>query len=56
MRWNPPTESAREQSVAKRLHASSKLYRFLWEIPGELFADGFEEVLIESYQPRGQDP
>jgi hypothetical protein len=56
MRWNPPTKSEREQAVAKRLRASSKFYRFLWEIRGELFADGFEEVLIESYQPRGQDP
>ncbi len=56
MRWNPLTESAREQSVAKRLRASSKFYRFLWEIRGELFADGFEEVLIESYEPRGQEP
>jgi len=56
MRWHLPTESAREQSVAKRLRASSKFYRFLWEIRGELFADGFEEVLIESYEPRGQEP
>jgi hypothetical protein len=28
----------------------------LWEIRGELFADGFEEELIASYQPRGQEP
>ena len=56
MRWDPPRESAREQAVAKRLRASSKFYRFLWEIRGELFADGFEEELIAAYRPRGQDP
>jgi hypothetical protein len=56
MRWKLPPKSEREQAVAKQLRASSKFYRFLWEIRGELFADGFEEVLIESYQPRGQDP
>jgi hypothetical protein len=56
MRWHPSTESAREQAVAKRLRASSKFYRFLWETRGELFADGFEEELIKAYRPRGQDP
>jgi hypothetical protein len=56
MRWRPPTESARERAVAKGLRASSKFYRFLWEIRGELFADGFEEELIKAYRPRGQDP
>jgi hypothetical protein len=56
MRWKPPSGSVREQAVAKRLRASSKFYRFLWEIRGELFADGFEEELIKAYQPRGQDP
>jgi hypothetical protein len=55
MRWSPK-ESARERAIASRLRAASKFYRFLWEIRGELFDDGFEEVLLESYQPRGQDP
>lgn len=56
MRWKTTTESAREQAVAKRLRASSKFYRFLWEVRDELFAEGFEEELIKAYQPRGQDP
>ncbi len=56
MRWNPPSKSAGEQAVANRLRPSSKFYRFLWEIRGELFADGFEEELIAAYRPRGQDP
>src|SRR6266481_4453998 len=56
MRWKPPIESERERVVAARLRASSRFYRFLWEIRRELFEDGFEETLIQSYQPRGQDP
>ena len=56
MRWRPPIESERERVVAGRLRASSRFYRFLWEIRRELFEDGFEEALIQSYQPRGQDP
>jgi hypothetical protein len=56
MRWRPPIESERERVVAGRLRASSRFYRFLWEIRQELFEDGFEEALIQSYQPRGQDP
>src|SRR5229473_2698853 len=56
MRWRPPIESERERVVAARLRASSRFYRFLWEIRRELFEDGFEETLIQSYQPRGQDP
>src|SRR6266446_10723263 len=56
MRWNPPSKSAGEQAVANRLRASSKFYRFLWEIRSDLFADGFEEELIAAYRPRGQDP
>src|SRR3954451_17484503 len=56
MRWKPPSGSVREQAVAKRLRASSKFYRVLRRIRGELFADGFEEELIKAYQPRGQDP
>lgn len=42
--------------MAARLRPASKFYRFLWEIRTELFADGFEDVLLQSYQPRGQDP
>lgn len=56
MRWNPPRESARERQVAEKLRAASRFYRFLWEVRGELFADGFEDELIASYRPRGQDP
>lgn len=56
MHWKPPIGSAREERVAKKLRASSKFYRFLWEIRGELFAGGFEEQLIAAYQPRGQAP
>jgi len=55
MRWTPK-KTPLEQKVAARLRAASKFYRFLWEIRDELFADGFEEVLLESYQPRGQEP
>lgn len=42
--------------MAERLRSASQFYRFLWEIRGELFADGFEEELIASYRPRGQEP
>src|SRR3954447_22476532 len=55
MRWNVK-KTPREHEVAARLRAASKFYRFLWEIREELTADGFEDVLLESYQPRGQDP
>lgn len=56
MRWTPPHESARERRVADKLRAASRFYRFLWEIREELFTDGFEDELIESYCPRGQAP
>jgi hypothetical protein len=56
MRWTPPRESARERRVADKLRAASRFYRFLWEVREELFADDFEEELIASYRPRGQDP
>lgn len=56
MKWKPPRRSAREQKVASKLRRSSQFYRFLWEIRSELFEDGFEEELLESYKPRGQDP
>jgi hypothetical protein len=55
MRWNVK-KTPREREVAARLRAASKFYRFLWEIREELIADGFEDLLLESYQPRGQDP
>jgi hypothetical protein len=42
--------------VAARLRQASKFYLFLWEIRDELFAGGFEEELIASYKPRGQEP
>ncbi len=56
MHWNPPNGSAREERVAKKLRPSSKFYRFLWEIRGELFGGGLEEELIAAYEPRGQQP
>jgi len=56
MHWTPPTGSAREERVAKKLRPSSKFYKFLWEIRVELFGDGFEEELIAAYEPRGQKP
>jgi len=42
--------------VAARLRRASRFYKFLWEIRQELFEDGFEDELLESYRPRGQDP
>ncbi|GAB5541282.1 MAG: IS1182 family transposase [Sandaracinaceae bacterium] len=56
MRWTPPRNSARERKVAARLRRASRFYKFLWEIRRELFEDGFEDELLESYEPRGQDP
>lgn len=56
MRWTPPRDSTREQKLADRLRRASRFYRFLWEIRRELFEDGFEDELLESYKPRGQDP
>jgi len=56
MYWKPTVDKKREKAVAGRLRRSSKFYRFLWEIRGQLFADGLEDELIASYQPRGQDP
>jgi hypothetical protein len=55
MRWKPRRSPA-EEKVAAKLRAASKFYRFLWEIREELFEDGFQEELAESYQPRGQEP
>jgi len=55
MRWIR-RKSARERAVADRLRASSKFYRFLWEIRDDLLGDGFEEELIACYEPRGQEP
>jgi hypothetical protein len=56
MHWKPPVGSAREERVAKKLRPSSKFYRFLWEIRGELFAGGLEDKLIAAYDGRGQKP
>jgi len=49
----------RECTRAVRGEAAARVEQVLpipLEIRGELFADGFEEVLIESYEPRGQEP
>lgn len=56
MRWKPNSDKRREKAVAGRLRASSKFYRFLFEIRGELFDEKFEDELIAGYAPRGQDP
>jgi hypothetical protein len=56
MRWKPSGDKRREKAVADRLRASSKFYRFLWEVRGELFDEKFEDELIASYGPRGQEP
>jgi len=54
--WKPSSDRSEEEAVAKRLRASSKFYRFLWEVRGELFDPAFEKQLIECYAPRGQAP
>lgn len=56
MHWHPAAERREEEAVAKRLRASSKFYKFLWEIRGQLFDEAFEKQLIECYAPRGQAP
>jgi hypothetical protein len=53
---NIARNAKREQEVADGLRRASRFYRFLWEIRDELFADGFEEELMKSYLPRGQEP
>src|SRR5258705_10975190 len=55
MKWTP-SRSSQEQRVANQLRSASKFYRFLWEIRQELFKGGFEEELVASYRPRGQEP
>jgi len=56
MRWIRGEHRSVEEAVAKRLRPSSKFYRFLWTVRDELLGDGFEEALIECYEPRGQAP
>ena len=56
MYWKPNSNKTQERAVAERLRRSSQFYRFLYEIRGQLFADGFEDELIASYKPRGQNP
>ena len=56
MHWVRSSDESRERSVAKRLRASSKFYRFLWEVRDELLGGGFEQELIDCYEPRGQEP
>lgn len=55
MKWKP-RESQRESRVAESLRAASHFYKFLWSIRQELFEDGFEDELVTSYKPRGQEP
>lgn len=56
MHWRPTADRREEEVVAKRLRASSKFYKFLWEVREELFDASFERRLIECYAPRGQAP
>ena len=55
MRWNPKASEA-EKKVAGKLRKASSFYRFLWSIRHELFSAEFQDELISSYQPRGQEP
>jgi hypothetical protein len=55
MRWNPKASEA-EKKVAAKLRRASAFYRFLWEVRNELFDQKFQDELIASYQPRGQEP
>jgi len=55
MRWTPE-QSETEKKVAAKLRKASAFYRFLWSIRGELFSPEFQDELVASYQPRGQEP
>lgn len=55
MRWNPKASEA-EKKVATKLRKASAFYRFLWEVRNDLFDAKFQDELVASYQPRGQDP
>jgi hypothetical protein len=55
MRWNPKRSEA-EKKVVTKLRKASSFYRFLWEVREELFSADFQDELVASYQPRGQDP
>jgi hypothetical protein len=50
------TQSSEEATAAMRLRPSSKFFKFLWSVRDELLGDGFEDELIATYAPRGQDP
>lgn len=55
MRWSPKASEA-EKKVVTKLRKASSFYRFLWEVRDELFSADFQDELVASYQPRGQDP
>ena len=55
MKWVRNVTAAAEK-VATGLRPASKFYGFLWEIRDDLFAEGFEEELMATYEPRGQEP
>lgn len=55
MKWVRNVTAAAEK-VADGLRPASKFYGFLWEIRDDLFAEGFEEELMATYEPRGQEP
>ncbi|HYO96845.1 MAG TPA: IS1182 family transposase, partial [Polyangiaceae bacterium] len=48
--------SAAEKQVAAKLRKASAFYLFLWDIRDELFSPEFQDELVRSYQPRGQEP
>jgi len=55
MHWKTSATKA-EGEIAKNLRSSSKFYRFLWSIRGELFDEAFQRRLMKAYAPRGQEP
>src|SRR4051812_34019697 len=55
MEWSPKRSKA-EEEVASKLRKASAFYRFLWEVRDEIFDADFQQELMRSYQPRGQEP
>lgn len=55
MHWRPSADRREEAAVAKRLRASSKFYRFLWEIREDLFDEAFETLLYRGVRKNELD-
>lgn len=51
-----PSHSKAEKQIAGSLRPASAFFRFLWETRDELFSREFQDELVMSYQPRGQEP